>query len=34
MAGGGVARDSVDDSEIEKIFSQPLFTGCLSEKRI
>ncbi len=27
-------RDSFDDSEIEKIFSQPLFTGCLSEKRI
>ncbi|WP_349365559.1 MAG: hypothetical protein ABL311_11325 [Nitratireductor rhodophyticola] len=27
-------RDSFDDSEIEKIFSQPLFTGCLSDKRI
>lgn len=27
-------RDSFDDSEVEKIFSQPLFTGCLSDKRI
>lgn len=27
-------RDSFDDSEIAKIFSQPLFTGCQSDKRI